>query len=244
MKQGLTWFTNAINRRGLRRITALLGAPVLAPLRRAHRTYATVLTLCLLAAPTSAAAGAATGAHAEPGSLFSSTVRTAAVHRTSCPPPKCTMPKPAPKRCPGASRVVKVQSGRTTAPSMGRHLLASGLLEGPMAHLPVGTPEPDLGFRLVEGRGVRQWAWAQKIGWDTPPGGPAFTVRGWNLRTGAPIWWQLTPGATRVTTLGIVRLHRPHVLAPDLLYVTSAGCYRLVVHYPGGVRSGVLGIGR
>jgi hypothetical protein len=127
---------------------------------------------------------------------------------------------------------------------MGRYLIETGFLEGPKARLPVVAPGgAGPSFRLVEAHGVRQWAWAQKIGWDTPPGAQDFTVRGWNLRTGAPIWWQLTPGATRVTTLGILRLHWPHALSPTMLYVTGAGCYRIVVHYPGGVRSGIVGIG-
>jgi hypothetical protein len=59
--------------------------------RRAHLTYATVLALCLLAAPASAAAGAVIRAHMESWFLFSSAVRTAAVHRAECLPPSCPM---------------------------------------------------------------------------------------------------------------------------------------------------------
>jgi hypothetical protein len=28
-----------------------------------------------------------------------------------------------------------------------------------------------------------------------------------------------------------------------MLYITGASCYRIVVRYPGGVQSGILGIG-
>gem|GEM_PF-5995419 len=199
-----------------------------------------MLALCLLTAPASDAVAAATRAHAESWSLLASPVRTAAVRRATCLPPSCpTTPEAAPANCPGATRVVMAKG---MVPSMGPYLIETGLLGGPKARLPAGAPGTGPSFRLVEAHGVRQWAWAQKIGWDMPPGARDFTVRGWDLRTGAPIWWQLTPGATRVTTLGILRVHWPHVLAPHLLYVTAAGCYRLVVHYPGGVRSGVLAI--
>jgi len=96
--------------------------------------------------------------------------------------------------------------------------------------------------RLALGFGDRtKYGYPQKIFWQLASSvrGPV-SLRGWNVRTGQPIWFgrplpdahpkPLVPGPVIAWPSAIIRYRR----APSLTFVPGAGCYVLEARWKGG----------
>lgn len=90
--------------------------------------------------------------------------------------------------------------------------------------------------------GVRtRYGYPQKVFWQLMHGTPdPVTLRGWNVRTGRPIWFghplpvahpqPMAPPPVIAWPVGVVRPHR----APTLIFVPAAGCYLLEARWSTG----------
>lgn len=95
-----------------------------------------------------------------------------------------------------------------------------------------------------------RYGYGQKIGWRITPGFGPIALHGWNVRTGQRIWFghptRSNPDPTRnliAWPSALFRIHHGIRYGPELTFVPSAGCYKLVAQWKGGSWSLSFGAG-
>lgn len=101
--------------------------------------------------------------------------------------------------------------------------------------------------------GHTRYGWEIKMAWLVGPHATQHvTLRGWALRGGVPLWFQL--GGNRPTTAPILDPQHPVAWAPNLpagwaffpsyLLIPQAGCYAVQARWPGGMWQVAFAAGR
>ncbi len=144
------------------------------------------------------------------------------------PPPTLTPPPlgPVPQNCPLGPTPQQVFSD--LGPVFGHAPLWVSGIDGP--HATVRFPRYD---------GYTQYGWAVKMLWRAPARYMhPITVRGGNLRTGTPLWFQM--GEQDPSMAPVLRPQERSSITgdwvdwPSYVYIPMAGCYYLEAAWPEG----------